>query len=125
MKTLYIEPTQNTPAVNFDSKKEVLHLIGRSIPEDPEELYAPVQKWVRGYLSETGHNLEFQIVLEYINSGSAKFIMETLRELEKFSGESHDILVKWFYEKGDESILELGEHFKESVSIPFKLVEVP
>jgi len=124
MKALFIEPSADTPAMNFDEKTSILHIIGRSIPEDPDEFYAPMREWIKEYLAVPGNNLDLQVVLEYINSGSAKLILEILRELDELNGENNKVKIQWFYEPGDESIQELGEHFSEAVQIPLKLVEI-
>ena len=108
----------------YDNKTSILHIIGRSIPEDPESFYTPMMEWIKKYLSKPEKNLELQVVLEYINSGSAKYILETLKELDELHSKTNRIEVKWCYESGDESIQELGEHFSEAVRIPVKLVEI-
>jgi len=124
MRALFIEPTSKTPAINFDEGESILHIIGRSIPEDPERFYTPMMDWIREYLLISGNDLELQVVLEYINSGSTKYILEVLRELEDLSGKTNQVSVQWCYESGDDSIMELGEHFKDVVPIPIKLVEI-
>ena len=94
MKPLFIEPTANTPAINFDEKTSILHIIGRSIPEDPESFYIPMMEWIKKYLSVPEKNLELEIVLEYINSGSAKYILEILKELDGLSRNTNRVKVQ-------------------------------
>ena len=43
MEKYSIEATQNTPVIDFDLKKGVLDISGRSIPENSIEFYNPVQ----------------------------------------------------------------------------------
>ena len=34
-----------------------------------------------------------------------------------------EVLIKWYFEEGDESIEELGQHYEQTIQIPFELIE--
>jgi hypothetical protein len=63
------------------------------------------------------------IKLEYINSGSSKYMLELLRILKVNNDAGKKVLVKWFFEEGDESIEELGLHYEQTMQIPFEIIE--
>ena len=76
MKELVIEKTGKTPFLNFDPKSGILKIIGRSIPENPEEFFSKLFEWVNDYFKSPQEETLVNVQLEYINSGSSKFILE-------------------------------------------------
>ncbi len=96
---------------------------GRSIPEDPDVFYARIFNWIDQYFGETEAETEFEFRLEYVNSGSSKYILELLREIRRLSGDNKTVKVVWFYEIDDESIEELGQHYQKTVDLPFEFRE--
>ena len=34
-----------------------------------------------------------------------------------------DVQIKWYFEEGDESIQELGQHYEQTIQIPFEHIE--
>ncbi|NOY37834.1 MAG: DUF1987 domain-containing protein [Chlorobi bacterium] len=124
MEPLYVEPSKTIPEIRLEAGMP-LEITGRSIPEDPDEVYAPVMDWLEAFFTEkpTAQTiLEFR--LEYLNSGSSKYILEILKRLKEYHDEGFPVLIKWFYEEEDEAILELGEHYRETTKLPFELIPV-
>ena len=66
-----------------------------------------------------------EIFIEYYNTSSSKSILDLLKRLEGIHENGNDMLLKWFYEDDDESLMESGEEFKSMVNIPFELFPVP
>jgi hypothetical protein len=50
-------------------------------------------------------------------------MLELLRKVKRNYDKGFECLVNWFYEEDDESILELGQHYSNTIKIPFKLVD--
>ena len=63
--------------------------------------------------------MEFQ--LEYANSGSSKWILEILKDLQNYAREGNNVKIIWCYELDDESIQELGELYDSTVELPFEM----
>ena len=124
MENLVIEPKFNTPSINFDAGSGYLLMKGRSIPEDPEKFYEPILTWLAEYFKETPRETVLEFRLEYVNSGSSKYILELLRRLQKLVRKGMDIKIIWCFETDDESIEDLGEHYKHTVEIPMEIREV-
>ena len=123
MEPLIIEPTAMTPEIHLELGKPFL-IAGRSIPESAQDIFLPVISWVREYLEHDGKSPIFEFRLEYVNSGSSKYLLELLRIIKKYIKEGKDIALKWYFEEGDESIMELGEHFRDSLHIPLEMIPV-
>lgn len=124
MKNLKIEPKFNTPSIDFDAASGYLLMKGRSIPEVPDNFYEPVLSWLDEYFKETEQETVLEFRLEYVNSGSSKYILELLRRLQQLVEKGKMIRIIWCYETDDESIEDLGEHYRHTVDIPFEIREI-
>jgi len=119
MKELIIEKTRNTPEVNFNPSDGIMEIEGRSIPENPNDFYHPLLDWITRYFKYPRNFTLLKIKLEYINSGSSRFMLTLLRTVKQCYNKGHDCRVDWYYEEEDESILDLGKHFYETIKLPF------
>jgi hypothetical protein len=124
MKELVIEKTVKTPYVNFDSQSGILKIIGRSIPENPEDFYSKLFDWVNEYFKSPQDETLINVQLEYINSGSSKFILDLFHLIQDYKIKGNSCKINWYYEEDDEAVLELGKHYQTIIDVPFKLVEI-
>lgn len=121
MEKIVIQNAMKTsPGIYFYPDKKVLEITGRSIPENPEFIYSNLCDWVNNYFSNGRQDLTVNLSLEYVNSGSSKFLLGALRLLASFK-KTNDISLRWLYEEDDESILELGENYRDTGNIPLEL----
>jgi hypothetical protein len=123
MKKLIVNKTLNTPAVLFDPETGIFSIEGRSIPENPGDFYDPLQKWLSDYFKEPAKKTIFNVNLDYVNSGSSKYLLGIFRIFKKFHHEKEDIEINWYYEEDDEAIESLGEHYLSILQIPFNMKE--
>jgi len=123
MEKLEIEKRPNTPAIEFDPEKGLMKIEGRSIPENPGEFYDELFDWIKEYFKQPKPNTIFDLNLEYVNSGSSKYLLGLFRVLREENQKGKKITINWYYEEDDEAILNLGEHYKSSLKIPFNLIE--
>ena len=123
MKNLEIDKSVNTPHVSFDHEKGILLLRGRLIPEDPGKFFGQLTIWLEEYAKNPNEKTLFELQLEYLNSGASKSMINIFNILEDKVAARSDILVKWFYEDGDESMLEEGENFMALTCLPMELVK--
>jgi hypothetical protein len=124
MNNLELAPRSNTPSVDFNAGTGYLLMKGRSIPEDPEKFYDPILTWLGEYFKDTRQETVLEFRLEYVNSGSSKYILELLRRLQKLVKKGKQIRVIWCFETDDESIEDLGEHYRQTVDIPMEIREI-
>jgi hypothetical protein len=123
MEDIYLKKTFNSPEIEFISTSGELNIEGRSIPEDPGEFFEKLIHWLRDYFLNPVENTVMSIKLEYINSGSSKYMLELLRILKVNHEKGKNVFVKWYFEEGDESIEELGLHYEQTMQIPFEIIE--
>jgi len=108
MKEIIIEKTASTPAIEFYDDGRML-IEGRSLPEDVGKFYKPLLEWVTALKAET---VKVNINLEYLNSASAKKLLEMLKSLDA-NNNIKNFIINWHYEEGDDDTLETGQIFEE------------
>ncbi len=108
MNNLIVESTINTPTIKFGTDGRLL-MEGRSLPENVSNFYQPLIEWSAKLTAEV---VKMDINLEYINSASAKKILELLKVLDA-NNNIKEFIVIWHYEKDDEDVLENGQIFEE------------
>ena len=123
MEKLEIERKANTPSVTFDHETGNLKIEGRSIPENPGDFYDEVIDWLREYFKNPQSVTTLDLNLEYVNSGSSKYLLGLFRVMKEEAQKGYKININWYYEEDDEAIQSLGEHYKTSLKIPFNLIE--
>jgi len=101
-----------------------IFIMGRSIPENPGDFYRPVQVWITEYSKNYKGSTRIVLGFEYINTASMKWIYNILRELSQAKEMARNATITWYYEKGDEDMIELGHILKSLVVSPFSMVEV-
>jgi hypothetical protein len=114
------EELKNCPGIFYYPGKNKLELIGRSIPENPELIFKRLDDWITTHF-EKNKELNTSIQLEYINSGSSKYLYEILKRLTGFGRSGNVVKMKWLYEEDDEAMLELGEHYRDTAGIPLEI----
>jgi hypothetical protein len=123
MEDLFLKRTFNSPEVEFIAKSGELSMEGRSIPEDPGEFFERLIDWINEYFQNPVEQTVMSIKLEYINSGSSKYMLEILRIMKINHDSGKNVKILWYFEEGDESIEELGTHYEQTIQIPFEHIE--
>jgi hypothetical protein len=123
MKELIFTSSINTPGINFNPETGLMKIEGRSIPENPGDFFDPLIEWLEEYFANPADVTRFDMNLEYVNSGSSKYFLGIFRILKKKHEEGKQCVINWYYEEDDEAIYSLGEHYKNTVKIPFNLIE--
>ncbi len=114
------EELKNCPGIAYYPDTNKLELIGRSIPENPELIFHRLEEWLTLHF-EKNNGLDVNIQLEYINSGSSKYLYEILKRLTGYGRSGKLVKIKWLYEEDDEGMLELGEHYRNTAGIPLEI----
>jgi len=123
MELMSISPTKNTPEIILDPKG-IIRIRGRSIHENVTEYFAPVEEWITGYIESPAEVTCVDMNLEYFNSASAKVFIQLLQKITYVTLKHKKFIFNWYYEDGDEDILERGEYFASVLDVPFNYVKV-
>jgi hypothetical protein len=123
MKELFIEPTPESLGVRL--KDGLLEFSGRSIPEDPIKLFAPVLEWIEEYIKNPPASTTINLKFEYINTSSSKHLLNILETLNKrYDKKANNMNINWSYEIGDDDMYELGKFIESMIEIPMNYIEV-
>lgn len=117
-----INASSITPAINLIPEKKYLIIKGRSCPENALNFYTQVYHSIDSYISTGQNELKVFFNLEYFNTSSAKCIFDLFKKLDVNSTMGVNVIVNWYYEEGDDDMLETGEDYSEFFKFKFNLV---
>ena len=122
LEPLNIEETRKTPEVRLDPDGYI-RFEGRSIPEDASLFFDDIIDWLQKYLTLAKERTTIDIALEYLNSGTSKYMLQILKILKELNLAGHKLIVNWYYEEGDDDILERGEYYASILDIEINYIE--
>jgi hypothetical protein len=123
MQETRIPPTKNSPEIIMNPEGSI-KIRGRSIHENVNVFYLPVSEWITEYIENPADITSVEMKLEYFNSASAKVFIQLLQKLTYVHLKHKKLVLNWYYEDGDEDILERGEYFASILDIPFNFIKV-
>jgi hypothetical protein len=123
MKELRIAPTKNSPEIIL-SPDGMLKIMGRSIQENVGEFFETVDAWIKEYIEVPAEVTCVDMSLEYFNSASAKVLIHLLELIKHVTLKNRKFIFNWYYEEGDEDILERGEYFSSVLDVPFNFIKI-
>lgn len=133
MKSLKIEPTENSPKVYFILENNFFEISGESRPENVRKFYEPIMNWLdelvnflssSKFMSTDKRPLTFNFKFEYFNSPSAKLIVEMLKKIKEPYSKGVQVKINWYYEEDNDEMRRTGEEFSKIIGIPFEYIEV-
>jgi len=116
-----VEATKRTPAICLEQGRIVFE--GRSITENPGDVYRPVYEWISRYVKTCREETQIEFCFEYINTSSTKWIYNIIKEIAKMEEIEKYARILWFYEEGDDDMCELGMILRSLTDCPFFIVE--
>ncbi len=127
MKSLSLESTDFTPEVLFDPENHNFEINGVSMPENASGFYLQILDWLSEYEKKivdkkTGTDkilIKLNFKLTYCNSASAKFLLTIMEKLKTFTGSGFNVEINWFYDPGDQLMLDDGKDLEDSADMPF------
>ena len=123
MEELRFTPTKNTPEVILNPDG-IIKIRGRSIHENAADFFAPLEEWISDYILSPADVTNVDISLEYFNSASAKILITLMQKITYVTLRHKKFVFNWYYEEGDEDILERGEYFASILDIPINFIKI-
>jgi len=117
-----VKETKTTPYINIE--KGNVTIKGRSIPEDAFQFYDPVMKACEEYIADPPENTHIIIHLDYVNSGSKKYLTNILTLFENSYLKGSSYKIAWRYDSDDEAMLDLGIDLKGIIKIPIEIISI-
>jgi len=113
--------TSKSPYINLE--EGLFTFSGRSIPEDAKKIYRPVIDWIKAYSPSSANKTTINFNFDYLDTSSSKCVFDILKTLEDLFDKGHELSINWYYEEGDDDMLDLGIHLKSFIKAPFNFIE--
>lgn len=120
---IYYSSTDDKPEVTFDVELNRFEIIGRSMPENANTFYEPLEKWLSEYALNPNDFTELVFRLDYFNSASSTKLVKLMICLESIVNKDERVKVSWFYHQEDDLLKMRGEELKSIIELPFELIE--
>lgn len=121
MEEIRYLPSDKSPEVIL-SPDGIVIIRGRGFMLNNSEIPNRISDWLEGYVAEPDDSTCVILAFEYLNSFTTMILIGFLRKLTKVLELNRNLKVKWYYEEGDNDILERGEHISSTVKIPFEFI---
>lgn len=120
-----LNPTINTPEVILDPKGTI-KLTGRLIPENAEDFFDPIEKWINEYFRNPAEITTVEICLEYINSAGTKYLLDMIHKITQIHLKKNEkkFIINWYYRDEDEDMLEKGTFISSVLDVPLNIVKI-
>ena len=121
---IIIDPTSVTPYVMLDTSAEIFEIKGRSSPENSIQFYQKVLDSLEEYAVSGGDEFTANIAFEYFNTSSSKCLFDVFKRLGKIESSGKTITINWYYEEGDDDMMEAGEDYSDLLDLDFNFHEI-
>jgi hypothetical protein len=124
MEPLELEETDSTPKVKFDGESGFFEINGKSNPENTLEFFKVLYDWIDEYSKAPAALTEVHIQFIYFNTSTSKCLLTAFKKFETIYRSRNEVVINWYYEDGDEDMIEAGNDFQSVIRLPFKLIEL-
>jgi len=121
MEEIRYLPSDKSPEVIL-SPDGIVIIRGRGFMLNNSEIPKRISDWIDGYVENPDDSTNVILAFEYLNSYTTIILVGLLRKLTAVLELDKKLKVKWYYEEGDNDILERGEHISATVKIPFEFL---
>lgn len=118
-----ILPTKGTPEIILNPEG-IIKIIGRSMNEDVTEFSKKIEDWIDDYICNPADLTCVDIYLEYFNEINLQVYISLLKKIASIKLKNKKYIINWYYEEGDEDILEKGEYISSFLNIPFNFIKI-
>jgi hypothetical protein len=116
-----IESTKGTPEITLNSEGFIT-IKGRSMNANMTEIFKQIEDWLDLYISNPADETCFDIYLEYLDTTNLNFYTTLLKKVEFIKLKNKKFIINWYYEEGDEDIIEKGEDISSILNLPFNFI---
>jgi hypothetical protein len=121
---IHILPTESTPEIFLDPEG-IIKIKGRGLMVNKIEELKQIMNWIDEYIRNPADKTNVIIAFEYLNSFSTAILVSILIKLSKVNNQMKKLTVHWYFEDGDDDILERGEYISSvyNLSIDFFMTD--
>jgi len=118
-----ISSTKNTPEIRLNPDG-VIKITGRSMNGKVTEFTEQIVTWIDEYIINPPDLTRIDFNLEYFDEINLKIYYSLLKKIESIKSKNKKFIINWYYEEGDEDILEKGEKISTALDIPFNFIMI-
>ena len=120
---LKILTTVSTPEIIL-KPNGVLRIKGRSVIANANGYFMLIEEWLDKYICNPADNTYVDFHLEYISTSNLKIYIDFIKKIESVKLKNKKYIINWYYDEGDEDILEMGEYISSILNIPFNYIYI-
>jgi hypothetical protein len=123
VQELRILPTKYAPEIILNPDG-MIKIRGRSMIENVTEFSKQIEDWIDKYICNPADITCVDFHLEYLPTFTTRFYISLLSKIAAVKLKNKKIIINWYYDEGDEDILEKGEYISSILDIPFNFIEI-
>jgi hypothetical protein len=124
MEKIILEGSEEKPNIILDKESGIFKIYGRSIPHNPEKVYAPILAWFEEYLKDENDETIVKFELDYFNTSTQKYMADLFKLMNAKRDKSKNLKIQWRFAKDDEDMRLIGEQFQYFVDFKFDFVAI-
>jgi len=97
INSIFYNPTDKTPMVDFNWITGEMILSGKSIPENAAKIYEPLLNWTNNYITNARAKTNFRLNLEYFNTSSFLWISKIIKTLCNINNQESILIVHLYF----------------------------
>jgi len=121
LDSLKLEPTEDTPLIDFDVTTGIFKVTGRALPENAHDFFKPIEDWLAEYAENPCETTVVEMRIDYFNSAATRYIFNLLMSFEDLVDAGNDAKIVWYCKEGDDMIEAKGEEFESMLEVPFEM----
>jgi hypothetical protein len=114
---------KNTPVVCLNPDG-MITIKGRSLGGNIHSFHRQIDDWVEEYISNPADLTCVDVYLEYLKGFDLKIYISLLKRISSVRLKNKNCTINWYYEVGDDDILEMGECISLILNLPFNFIEI-
>lgn len=118
-----ISSTKYTPEIRLNPDG-IIQITGRSMNGKVTEFTEQIETWIDEYILNPPELTRVDFNLEYFDEINLKIYYSLLKKIESIKSKNKKYIINWYYEEGDEDILEKGEKISIVLDIPFNFIMI-
>lgn len=115
--------TNITPEISLNPDGTI-KITGRSMNGNVTEFARHLEDWVDEYILNPADLTSVDFYLEYFNTINFNIYYNLLKKIASVKLLNKKYIINWYYDEGDEDILEKGEYFSSVLEIPFNFIMI-
>jgi hypothetical protein len=118
-----ISATARTPEIIL-IPEGIIEIKGRWMMENIADFSKALSDWFDAYILNLPEVTSIDIHLEYFSGFNSAILISLLRKILGIKLMYNGLIINWYYEEGDQDILELGEYISSVLDTPFNFIMI-